>query len=72
MAVTDADGTFEIKDLPEGDWTFLAWHEQSGYVQEVNLGGKKTKWARGRFEQPIKSGENDLGEIKVGTAVFEK
>lgn len=71
MAVTDADGNFEIKNLPVGDWTFLAWHEASGYVQEVKLGGKATKWARGRFEQSVKEGDNDMGDILIAPAAFK-
>ena len=70
MAVSDKDGNFTIKNLPTGKWTFQAWQEAGGYVDSVNLGGKKTKWARGRFQQTIKAGDNDLGEIKVTPAVF--
>ena len=31
VAVSKADGTFEIKDLPAGELEFLAWHERPGY-----------------------------------------
>jgi hypothetical protein len=31
-AVTRADGTFEIKDLPPGDWEFSVWHGRAGDV----------------------------------------
>ena len=30
FGVTGADGTFEIKDLPPGDYTLEAWHEKYG------------------------------------------
>ncbi len=72
MAVTDADGKFTIANLPEGEFEFQAWHEKAGYIQAVELGGKKTKWSKGRFEQKIKAGENDLGQIKLAPAVFSK
>ena len=35
-AITDADGNFEIKDLPPGEYTFEAWHEEFG-DQRQNL-----------------------------------
>jgi hypothetical protein len=33
-AVTAADGTFEIKDLPVGENEFRVWHERPGYVEK--------------------------------------
>lgn len=32
MAVTDADGKFEIKGLPPGSYVFTVWHEMPGYL----------------------------------------
>ena len=71
MAVTDKDGNFEIKNLPAGDWTFQFWHEKSGYVSSVNVGGTNAEWARGRTELSIKAGDKDLGTIKVKPSLFE-
>jgi hypothetical protein len=34
-AVTAADGTFEIKDLPPGNWEFTVWHGKVGYVERA-------------------------------------
>jgi hypothetical protein len=31
-AVTAADGSFEIKDLPPGDWEFTVWHGKAGDI----------------------------------------
>jgi hypothetical protein len=36
FAVTDADGNFEISDLPDGEYTLVAWHETWG-EQEATL-----------------------------------
>ena len=30
--VTSKDGTFQIKDLPEGQYDFIVWHERTGYI----------------------------------------
>ncbi len=32
-AVTDADGNFEITNLPEGKWDFVIWHEKALYIE---------------------------------------
>ena len=40
FAVTDADGNFEIKGLPPGEYTFEAWHEEYGDKRvTVNIDG---------------------------------
>jgi plastocyanin len=40
FAVTDADGTFEIKGLPAGTYTIEAWHERFGLqTQTVTVDG---------------------------------
>ena len=71
FAISADDGTFEIKGLPAGQaLEFQVWQEKSGFVENVKLGDKATKWARGRFQQKLKAGENDLGEIKVAAKEF--
>ena len=32
-AVTDANGNFEIANLPEGELEFHVWHEKKGYIE---------------------------------------
>jgi len=42
--VTGKDGTFELKNLPLGEYTISAWHEKFGTVeQKVTVGPKETK-----------------------------
>jgi hypothetical protein len=54
-AVSKADGTFEIKNLPAGGTLeFQLWHERAGYLRDVEIGGKKA--ARGRAKIEIKAG----------------
>ena len=46
FAITGADGSFEIKGLPPGDYTIEAWHEKYGAMQQkVTVGAKETKQA---------------------------
>lgn len=70
LAVSNADGDFAIKNLPPGKWTFQFWHEQSGYVTEVQLQGKATVWKRGRVEFEIQPGQNDLGDLLLAPGLF--
>jgi plastocyanin len=69
-AVTDADGNFEIANLPTGRWTFQVWHEMPGNVATINLKGADVNLDKGRLEFDINEGDNDLGEIKVAAALF--
>jgi hypothetical protein len=58
FAVTDADGKFEFKQAPAGNYRLIVWHESLGW-----LGG-----AKGRDGRPITikgGGETDLGTLDV-------
>ena len=50
-AITKADGTFEIKDLPVGDHEFIVW-KTGGYIEKS-------------YKVTVKVGENNLKPIKV-------
>ena len=50
-AITKADGTFEIKDLPVGDHEFIVW-KTGGYIEKS-------------YKTTVKAGENNLKPIKV-------
>jgi hypothetical protein len=70
MAVTDADGRFEIKYVPAGKRKFMFWQEEAGYLQKVTVHGKPETWRRGTPELDLKPGDNDLGEIIVQPDLF--
>jgi hypothetical protein len=71
MAVTDADGKFELKNLPAGQWQFMFYHEKAGYVSAVKVNGKPEVWKRGLATLTIKPGQQDLGDIVVGLDLFK-
>jgi len=71
MAVTDPDGRFEIKNLPAGQWQFMFYHEQAGYVSDVKVDGKAEVWKRGITTIEIKPGKKDLGDVVVGLELFK-
>ena len=65
--VSGADGKFDLKNLPAGtELEFQVWHEKAGYL------AAKPEWEKGRFTMTLKDGANDLGEIKVDPALFNK
>ncbi len=59
MALTNEKGEFEIKNLPEGEYTFTIWQERVGYINralEVGIFADETE---------------DLGTVKVPVADFK-
>src|SRR2546430_567451 len=44
FAITKEDGTFDLKDVPPGEYMIQAWHEKYGVLtQKVTLEGNQTK-----------------------------
>ena len=42
--VTGAEGTFELKDVPPGDYVIEVWHEKFGVTeQQVTVGASESK-----------------------------
>jgi plastocyanin len=73
FAVSAADGTFEIKNLPAGDLQFKVWQEKAGYVTDATVDGKAEKWEKGVMKVAIPAGgTKDLGDIKLGADQFNK
>jgi Carboxypeptidase regulatory-like domain len=53
FAVTDADGKFELKDVPAGTYTIEAWHEKLGpMTQSVTIAEKESKDVSFTFKGP--------------------
>ncbi len=51
FATTNANGRFEIKGLPPGDYTIEAWHEKLGaQEQKITVGAKESKEANFAFK----------------------
>jgi plastocyanin len=72
-AVSNADGTFEIKNVPAGGEVELQlWHEKAGYIGEYTVGGKAEKIAKGRRKVKVNAAGTDLGEMVLAPALFQK
>jgi hypothetical protein len=69
VAVSSADGSFEIADLPAGETIeFQVWHERSGGPNNaVGLEKPDLKWTpRGRFQVKLEADEvKDLGVLEI-------
>jgi hypothetical protein len=72
VALTNSKGEFEIKNLPVGNWQFVAWHEKAQEKLTVNRDGKEETWKKGEFLATIEKKGTDLGEIKVAESNFRK
>lgn len=73
VGVSDEAGVIEIKDLPVGAGAiFRLWHEATGAIDQIEVGGKAVKLSRGnRWELELKPGVNDLGTVKLNSKLFK-
>ena len=71
-AVSAADGSFEIKNVPVGEVELQFWHEKAGYIGEMTVGGKAEKVAKGRRKVKVEAAGTNLGEMVLAPALFQK
>ncbi len=72
VGVSQADGSFVIKNLPVGKWSFRLWHERCQGFKQATIGGKERRLERGKLAVEINEGMNDLGEIKIEPKLLER
>ncbi len=71
VAISDADGRFEIANIPAGTWTFQFWHRRAGYLKQLQVPGMDTG-RRGDIEVTINDGETlDLGQLTIKGSAFK-
>ena len=71
-AVTDKDGHFEIKGVPPGTYTLVAWHEKypTGVTQSVTVGPSAKDESNFSFsDQQLKAESIEGGALKAMTAL---
>ena len=65
VAITDEDGSFEIKYVPAGDWEFQFWHKKGSYLKSLKVEGHKTS-RKGIIDVVIEPDQElDLGTMQV-------
>lgn len=58
FAVTKADGTFEIANVPAGvELEFRVWQEKTRYIPKITLNGEKNDKFKGRLKLTLTDGE---------------
>lgn len=63
--ISEADGTFEIKNIPEGEWKFQFWHKKGGYLKKL-VAGDYEVGRRGELEVKIDAEQTlDMGTLEV-------
>ena len=72
IAVSDASGKLTMPKLPAGKWTFRVWHERKGYIRQITQDGHTIELPRQGWSLEIKAGENDLGDVLLKPAQFER
>ena len=60
FAVTDREGKFEIRGVPAGSYTLVAWHEKypQGLTQSVTVGASESKTTDFSFSAQQMTAEN--------------
>jgi hypothetical protein len=72
FAVTNGEGRFEIKGVPAGTYTVVAWHEKypQGITQSVTVGAAEAKTANFSFTAQQLTAENlEGGALRVMPAL---
>lgn len=70
--VTNENGDFELRNVPQGTWTFRFWHERPGYVKSLTHKGETQKLKSGTWELDVSGDILDLGDLTVDAATFEE
>lgn len=72
VAITDANGNFELKHVPAGEWKFRFWQERSGYLQTVTQNGQPSPISKGTWTLTLtKDATLDLGELVAASEQFK-
>lgn len=75
FAVTNPDGSFEIKNVPAGvPLEFKVWQESSKFIQTATLNGAAAKWPKGKLslkdKDVLKADETRTLEVTVDVSAF--
>lgn len=72
VAISAADGTFTVPDIPAGIWSFQFWHKKAGYLRDMKIEGHEPG-RRGEIELTVKEGETvNLGVLEIPVESLNK
>jgi len=69
-SISDSHGRLTIRSMPTGQRTCIMWHEKVGLKTTPLSTSDVAQWSGGRLTLAVKSGLNDLGEIKLTPEMF--
>jgi len=73
FAVTKADGSFEIANVPAGvPLEFRVWQEKSGFVQNVSVDGQAVVWSKGKLPVTLQPEQNLELNVAVDVSAFSR
>lgn len=73
FAVSKADGTFEIPNVPAGvKLDFKVWQEAAGFLQDVSINGKAEKLSKGKLTLTLQPEEVLDLNIEVAGSAFDR
>ncbi len=72
VAISAADGTFSVPDIPAGTWSFQFWHKKAGYLRDLKIEGHEPG-RRGEIELTLGEAETiDLGVLELPAESLNK
>ena len=72
VAVSSEDGSFEIADIPAGEWKFRFWHERPGYLKTLVKGDQPAPLEKGIWVINVTADRTlDLGELIAPAEQFQ-
>ena len=73
FAVTAADGSFQIPNLPAGvPLELRVWQEKIGAVQQVTVNGQATKWSKGQLALQLEPDQATSFEVVLDASLFQR
>ena len=76
FAVSDADGNFQIANVPAGEGVelrFRVWQEKAGFLQKgITVNGQSATWSKGRFPVTLTPDETRNMDVVVDASVFDE
>ncbi len=72
IAITRENGSFEIANVPAGEWKFRFWHERPGYLQTLVTDGKPAPLEKGNWLLTVTADKTlDLGDLIAPAEQFQ-
>ena len=71
VAITAADGTFEMNNVPTGEWKLQFWHQRFGYLRKLKVADTKVD-RRGQIEVEFQPEQTlELGKMNVPASAIK-